>query len=120
MLQLGEKPLDQIALAVKPLAKAGLPIAVTLRRDVWRGILILDQLADAVGVVGLVGQNYGARAEVVEQRVGDLPIERLPGGQAEPDREPRRVDDNVDLGREPTSAATETMIWTPFFAVAAR
>lgn len=26
---------------------------------------------------------------------------RLPGGQAEPDREALRIDDNVDLGREP-------------------
>jgi hypothetical protein len=56
---------------------------------------------------------------VVEQRVDDLPVVRLPGRQAEPDREALRVDDDVDLGREPASAATETMIWTPFFAVAA-
>ena len=40
---------------------------------------------------------------MVEQRVGDLPVVRLPGGQAEPDRETLRVDDNVDLGREPAA-----------------
>jgi hypothetical protein len=56
---------------------------------------------------------------MVEQAVGDLPVVRLPGGQAEPDREALRVNDDVDLGREPASAATETMICTPFFAVAA-
>jgi len=59
------------------------------------------------------------RAEPVEQRVGDLPVVRLPGGQAEPDREALRVDDDVDLGREPASAAAETVIRTPLFAVAA-
>jgi hypothetical protein len=80
--------------------------------------LVLDQLADAVRVVGLVGQHDGARAEVVEQRIRYLPVMRLPSGQAEPDRETLRVDDDVDLGREPASAATETMICTPLFAVA--
>ena len=38
---------------------------------------------------------------MVEQCIYDLPIMRLPGGQAEPDREPLRVDDDVDLCREP-------------------
>jgi hypothetical protein len=56
---------------------------------------------------------------MVEQRVGDLPVMRLPCRQAEPDREPLRVDDDVDLGREPAPGATETVIYTPLFAVAA-
>jgi hypothetical protein len=56
---------------------------------------------------------------MVEQRVGDLPVVRLSGGQAEPDREALRVDDDVDLGREPAARSTETMICTPLFAVAA-
>ena len=43
----------------------------------------------------------------------------MPCGEAEPDREPLGIDDNVDLGREAASGATETMIWTPFFVVAA-
>ena len=65
--------------------------------------MILDQLADAVGVVGLVGQHDGAWTKTVEQPVGDLPVMRLPGGQAEPDWEPPRVDDDVDLGCEPAA-----------------
>lgn len=82
--------------------------------------MFLDQVTDAVGIIGLVRQHDGARAEVVEQRVGDLPIMHLAGGQAEPDREPLRINDDVDLCREPAPAATETMICTPLFAVAAR
>jgi hypothetical protein len=77
--------------------------------------MFLDQVTDAVGIIGLVRQHDGARAEVVEQRVGDLPIMRLAGGQAEPDREPLRINDDVDLCREPAPAATETMICTPPF-----
>ena len=87
--------------------------------DVGCGALLLDQRAEAIGVICLVGQHDRARAEVVEQLVRDLAVVRLPCGQADPDREPLRVDDDVDLGREPASGATETMISTPLFAVAA-
>ena len=103
MLQLREEPFDQVALAVQAFAEARFPAAVSLRRDVGRGTLLLDQLADAVGVVGLVGQYDGARAEVIQQRVGDLPVMVLPCGQAEPDRQALRVDNDVDLGREPAA-----------------
>ena len=44
---------------------------------------------------------------------------RLAGGQAEPDREALGVDERVDLGGEAAPGATETMISTPLFAVAA-
>lgn len=67
MLQLGEVALDQVALAIEPLAEARLPAAVALRRDVGRGTLVLNQLADAVRVIGFVGQHDRARTEMVEQ-----------------------------------------------------
>lgn len=103
MLQLGEEALDQIAFSVEPLAEARLPAAVALRRDVGRGALFLNQLADAVGFIGFVGQHDSARTEMVEPGVGDLAVVGLPGRQGEPDREALRVDDDVDLGREPAS-----------------
>ena len=56
---------------------------------------------------------------MIEQAISDLPVVRLPSGQAEPDREALRIDNNVDFGREPAPAATETMICPPLFAVAA-
>ncbi len=81
--------------------------------------LVLDQRADAVGVVSLVGQHDGARAEIVEQPVGDVPVMRLTCGQAEPGREALRIDGDVDFGREPAAGSIETVIYTPFFAAAA-
>jgi hypothetical protein len=56
---------------------------------------------------------------MVKQCVGDLPVMRLSCRQAEPDREALRVDNDMDLGREPAAGSTETMICTPLFAVAA-
>ena len=103
MLELAEEALDQVALAVEPLAEARLPLAVGFAWDVGRGALLLDQRPDAIGVIGFVGENDGVRAETVEELVGDLAVMRLAGGQAEPDREPLRIDDDVDLGREPAA-----------------
>jgi len=51
---------------------------------------------------------------MVEQRGGDLAVVRLPCGQAEPDRETVRIDDDMNLGREPAAWSTETVIRTPF------
>ena len=81
--------------------------------------MFLDQLTDAVGVASFVCQHDGARAEMVEQRVSELPIMRLPRSQAEPDWEALRIDDDVDLRREAASGATEAVICTLLFAVAA-
>jgi hypothetical protein len=79
VLQLGEKALDQVALAVETLTEARLPTPVSFRRDVRRGTLALDQFPDAIRIVGLVCQHDGARTKVIEQRVGDLPVMRLSG-----------------------------------------
>ena len=56
---------------------------------------------------------------MIEQRLSDLAVVGLASSQAEPDREPLRINDDVDLRREPASASTETVISTPLFAVAA-
>lgn len=119
MLEFGKEALNQIALAVEPLAEAGLPLSTGFSRDIGRSALFLDQRADAISIVGLVGEHDHVRPKVVEQIVRDLAIMCLPSGQAEPDREALRIDDRVDFGREPTSGTTETMISIPLFAVAA-
>jgi hypothetical protein len=80
--------------------------------------LILDQFADAVGVVGLVGQHEGAWTKTVEQRVGDLPVMRLPRRSGRAELGAPRIDDDMDLGREPVARSPETVICTPLFAVA--
>ena len=119
VLQLGEEPFDQIALTIELLTEARLPFPIGFGRDVGRSALFLDQRADAISIVGLVGEHDHVRPKVVEQIVRDLAIMCLPSGQAEPDREALRIDDRVDFGRESASGATETMISIPLFAVAA-
>lgn len=67
MLQLGEEPLDQVTLAAEPLAEARLPAPIALGRNVGRGALVPDQLADAVGIVSLICQHDGAWALALRQ-----------------------------------------------------
>ena len=119
MLELAEEAFDLIALAVERLREAGPPLAVGLGRDVGNSALALDQVADGVAVISLVAQYDGARFEPVEQVQCGRRVMRLTRRQAEPEREALPVDDRVDLGRETASGATETMISTPLFAVAA-
>jgi hypothetical protein len=103
MLQLRKEPLGEVAVVIEGFAEARFQFAIAFWRDVERGALVLDQLADAVSVVGLVGQYDGPRAQMVEERIGDLAVMRLPGGPAEPDRELLRVNNDVDLRREPAA-----------------
>ncbi len=119
VLDLAEEALDEVALAIEHLAETGFPFAIGFGRDVWHRALRLDQIADPVGVISFVGQDDGAGIEAIQQPVCGRPIVRLTCCQAEPDREPLRIDERVDLGCETTSGATEAVIQIPLFAVAA-
>ena len=119
MLQFAEEALDLVAFAVERLREAGSPLSVGLGRDVRDRALAFDQVADGVAIISLVAENDGARCEPVEKFQRGGRVMRLPCGQAEPEREALPIDDRVDLGRETASGATETMISTPLFAVAA-
>jgi hypothetical protein len=66
VLEPAEHALDGVAAAVKDLAEAGFPSPRGLGRDVRDGALILDEVADAVRVVGAVGQYDAARTEIAE------------------------------------------------------
>lgn len=119
VLELAEEALDEVAFAVETLAEAGLPFAIGFGWDVGHRALRLYQVADAVGVISLVGQDDGMRRKLIQQLVCGGRIVGLARCQAEPDREPLGIDDRVDLGGEAAPGATETMISIPLFAVAA-
>ena len=119
VLELAEEALDLVAFAVERPAEAGLPLAIGLGRNIGHRTLPFNQVTDATRVIGLVGEHDGARFEPVEQGQRGWCIVRLARCQAEPDGQALPVDDRVDLGRETAPRATETMISTPLFAVAA-
>ncbi len=119
MLELAEEALDLVAFAVERFAEAGFSLAISLGRDVGHRALPFDQVADAARVIGFVGKHDGARFELVEQGQRGRRVVSLTRRQTEPYGQALPVDDRVDLGRETAPGATETMISTPLFAVAA-
>lgn len=64
-LELAEEPLDQIALAIEPLAEAWFPFAIGFGRGVGHPALALDEVADAIGIIGFVREHDGSRIETV-------------------------------------------------------
>jgi len=74
-----EHALDGVAAFVEGLAEAALPDAGALGRDVWDGSLVLDQVADTVGVIGAVGMDDAALRQIIQQVLRCPAIRRLAG-----------------------------------------
>lgn len=119
MLQLAEEPLDEVALPVELFAEGSLASAIGFWRDIGCSTLAFDQGAEAIGIIGLVGDEDRAWTQAIEQSIGGRRVMGVACGEAEPDRQPFGIDKRMDLGRQPAPRATETMISTPLFAVAA-
>lgn len=69
------------------------------RRDDDIPALGLDLLAQAVGIIGFVGENlFGLQA--IDQVVGGCHIVLLPRSEIEANRQAERIDYSVDLGAE--------------------
>ncbi len=65
--------------------------------------LLLCQLTDAVSIKSFFSPDSRAQLGFVQKPLGNLAVVRLFRGRAEPDREPLRIVDDPDLGREPAA-----------------
>ena len=119
VLEAAEHAFDGVAALVERLAKARLPLAVALGRDVGDRALRLDQVADAVAVIGAVGMNDAAGWQVFEEMFGGLAVGRLSRCQQEGERSPLTVGDRVDFGIAPTPADADRLAMRPPFPPAA-
>lgn len=61
VVEAAEHALDGVSALVEGAAEARFPAAVGLGRNVRDGLLALDQIADAVAVIGTVGMDDAAR-----------------------------------------------------------
>lgn len=80
-----------------------------LWRDVRDRALILDQVADAVGVVGTVGLDDAPLGQVDQQMLGRAAIGRLARRQMKGERAAMAVGDGVDLGVPATPTAADRL-----------
>ena len=77
--------------------------------------LIEDQVMQAVGIVGSIGQNP-ARLEPADQVVGRRHVVLLPRSELEAHRQAEGIDYGVDLGAEPASGPAESLgLRSPLF-----
>jgi hypothetical protein len=79
VLEAAEHALDGVAVFVEGFVEAALPLSRALEWDVRDGALALDQVADAVGVVGAVGVD-GCSARI------NCPVGAPPPDSPPPDR----------------------------------
>ena len=68
----------------------------------------------SVGVEGLVG-NQRIGGEERQEGIGTLQVMRLSRGQKEPGRIAERVDQGMNLGAQPASAAADRFVAAAFF-----
>jgi len=110
--------LDLISHFVERFVVADELLACPVRRDDGLGALCLDERAQGIAVIGLVGEDV-ARRQALEQggRGGDVAL--LARRNHDPQRSAARIDDEVDLGRQSSSGTPQRLIARPPFPPAA-
>lgn len=81
VLEAAEHAFDGVAPLIEAAAEAAFPASIGLGRDVGNSTLPLDEVPDAVCVIGAVGMDDAARRQGVEQRLGCPTVGRLAGCQ---------------------------------------
>ena len=119
VFEAAEHALDGVAPFVEGFAEAAFPAAVAFGRDVGDRTLFLDQVADAVAVIGAVGMDDAAPRQGVQQVLGSTAVGGLSGRQQEGERSALSVGDGVDLGVATASADADRLDVRPPFPPAA-
>ena len=119
VLETAEHALDGVAALVEAFAEAAFPASVALGRDVGDRALLLDQIADAVAVIGAVGVDETAWPQSDQQMLGRLAVGGLARRQQEGERSALAVGDGMDLGVAPAPADPDRLGMRPPFPPAA-
>jgi hypothetical protein len=109
-----EEAFDQVALAIEGEVARPLDYAIGLGRDDRLDPPLLKGQDQAVGVIGLVGEE-GLRLDVFQERLGLAEIRGLAWGQGEGDRIAQRIDEGVDFGGQSASGASDGLVGAVFF-----
>jgi hypothetical protein len=109
LLELAEEVFDQVARGIELFVVVAWLFAGGFGRD-DRGLAGLRQRFNhaRVSIESLIG-NHGVRGDLGEQRVGAFQIVGLPRSEMEAGRIAERIDRGVDLGAQPTFAASDRL-----------
>ena len=114
MLELVEEAFDVVALAVESFGPSEALLAPDHVGNVGGSAARLDMGPQAIGIIGLVGDNDGVLAEAGQKRFGAGQIVGLARRDQDLDRPALVVDARMDFGREPSAASPHTTISTLF------
>jgi len=114
LLELVEEAFDVVTLAIESLGPTEALLAADHVGNVGDGAAGLDVKSQAIGVVGLVGDDDGAVSEIGKERFGAGQVMCLSGRDQELERPPLAVDPCVDFRGEPAAASPHTAISTLF------
>jgi len=113
-----EKPLDEIARLVQPLAVAPRCDAIGPWRDDRLGALVVQQFNERVSVVALVGDHGGGLLGAGDQRGRFGNVGFLPAGEREGDRVALLIGKHMELGA-PAAAGVSEALRAVFFSAPA-
>lgn len=119
VFQAAEHALDGVATLVEGLAEAAFPNAIALGRDVGDRALVLDQIADAVAVIGAVGVDDAAPGQGAQQVLSGATVSSLARCQQKSERSALAVGEGMDLGVAAASADADRLEVRPPFPPAA-
>ena len=115
LLEFSDASFDEVALLVCALRVRGGLSAVDLGRDAGLAFLVLDDLADPVGVIGTIGEHDGPSGQIVEEKLRHRRVVGLSGGELELHRQAIADDADVQLGRQSSTTSTDTSVSSLFF-----
>src|SRR5262245_24930312 len=104
---------------VEPPAVCDAVVSVAAARNVGSAIMVLDQLTDPVGVVGIVGDDVGGGRQCIEQQLGHGLIVGLAGLQLHVHWQAVADDPGMELAGQSSAASTDTSASSLFFWAAA-
>lgn len=119
MFDLVEEALDEVTLSVDFWLDGPLDLTVALGGDVWPRAVLDDEIEDGAGVIAAIGDGVVCWAQSVEERLNGSLVGGLAGAQHEPQRQPARIDHDMDFGAQSASRSSDGVIRAPFFPPAA-
>ena len=114
MLEFAEEPLDEIALAIQGEVGLARGSPVGLGRDDGNDVACFERRDQGIAVVAFVGEE-GFGRDLVEQRFGLGDVGGLTRRQRQRNRVAERIDNSVDLGRQPAARSADGLIFAVFF-----
>lgn len=119
LLELVEASFDQVALFVGPLRVGDRLGPVDLGRDADATVLVVDDIADPVGVIGAIREHDSPSRQIVEQNLRHRSVVGLAGRELKLHRQAIADDAGMQLGGQSSATSTDTSASSLFFWAAA-